>query len=84
MSNSAKSRAEQRFTASSEKNKRVLTEREHARQKTAAHVTALRSLRMAKEALDREAAEKAAAEKETAKDKKKKRTRLPQAQRSQS
>ena len=61
MRKSAKSRAEEQFTATQKKDKLVLKEKEKAQQERADHVARLRALRLAKEAADRKAAEKAAA-----------------------
>ena len=79
MLKSAKSRAEEHFTATQKKDKQVLKEKEKARQEKADHVAGLRALRLAKEAADKKAAEAAAAEKMAAKNKKQ--SRLPQAHR---
>ncbi len=76
MLKSARSRAEEQFTATQKKDKQVLKEKEKARQEMAEHVAGLRALRLAKEAADK----KAAAEKAAAKNKKP--PRLPQAHRS--
>jgi predicted negative regulator of RcsB-dependent stress response len=75
MLKSARSRAEEQFTATQKKDKQALKEKEKARQEEAEHVAHLRALRLAKEAADKKAAEKAAA-------KNKKPSRLPQARRS--
>ncbi|HJP20289.1 MAG TPA: hypothetical protein QF861_01910 [Alphaproteobacteria bacterium] len=58
---SAKSRAEEQFSATQKKDKQVLNEREKERQEKAAHVAKLRALRLAKEAADKAAAEEAKA-----------------------
>ncbi len=58
MDKSIKSRAEERFAATQKKDKRVLNEKEIARQERAVEVARLRALRLAKEATDKEAAEK--------------------------
>ncbi len=79
MSKSARSRAEEQFTATQKKDKQALKEKEKARQEEAEHVASLRALRLAKEAADENAAEKAVAEKTAAK--KNKTSRLPQAHR---
>ncbi len=79
MLKSARSRAEEQFTATQKKDRQALKEKEKARQEEAEHVAHLRALRLAKEAADKEAAEKAAAEKAAAKNKKP--SRLPQAHR---
>ena len=63
MLKSAKSRAEEHFTATQKKDKQVLKEKEKARQEEAEHTASLRALRLAKEAADREAAEATAVEK---------------------
>ncbi len=65
MLKSAKSRAEQQFTATQKKDKRALEEKELARQERAKHVAKLRGLRLAKEASDKKAADEIAAEKAT-------------------
>lgn len=62
MSNSAKSRAEERFTASTKKKERFMSEVERERQLKAQHTAKLRTLRLAKEAADEEAASITAAE----------------------
>ncbi len=82
MLKSAKSRAEEHFTATQKKDKQILKEKEKARQEIAERVARLRALRLAKEAADKEAAEEADAEKAAAKNKKP--SRLPQAHRRQS
>ncbi len=58
MDKSIKSRAEKLFGATQKKDKRVLKEKEIARQESAEKVARLRALRLAKEAADKEAAEK--------------------------
>ncbi len=75
MLKSARSRAEEQFTATQKKDRQALNEKEKARQEEAENVARLRALRLAKEAADKKAAEKAAA-------KNKKPSRLPQAHRS--
>jgi hypothetical protein len=82
MLKSAKSRAEELFTATQKKDKQLLKEKEKAQLERAEHVANLRALRLAKEAADKEAAEEADAEKAAAK--KKKSSRSPQGQRRQS
>ena len=77
---SVRARAEEQFAATQKKVKRVLNEKEKARQESATHVARLRALRLAKEAADKKAAEKAAAEKAAAENKMP--SRLPQAHRS--
>ena len=68
MVKSARSRAEEQFSATQIKDKQALKEKEKARLETAEHVAKLRALRLAKEAADKAAAEKeAAAEKVSAK-----------------
>ena len=57
MFKTARLTAEEQFAATQKKDKRVLKEKEKARQEIAEHVASLRALRLAKEA----AAEKAAA-----------------------
>ncbi len=69
MLKSAKSRAEEPFTATQKKAKKAPKEKEIAQQESAAHVARLRALRLAKEAADKAAAE-GAAEKGAAKSKK--------------
>ena len=66
---SARSRAEEHFTATQKKDKQAQKEKAKERRKIADHVLSLRSLRLAKEAADKNAAEKAAAEKAAAKNK---------------
>jgi len=80
MLKSARSRAEEQFTATQKKDRQALKEKEKARQKEAEHVASLRALRLAKEAADKKAAEKAVAEKAAAKNKMP--SRLSQAHRS--
>ncbi len=63
MSKSAKSRAEQHFTATQKKDKQILQEKEDARQARADGVARLKALRLAKEAVDKQAEEAAEAEK---------------------
>ncbi len=58
MYKSVKSRAEELFSATQTKEKRVLKENEIARQERAEKVAMLRALRLDKEAADKEAAEK--------------------------
>ncbi len=58
MDKSIKSRAEEQFAGTQKKDKRVLKEKEIARQERAEEVARLRALRLAKEAADKEAAEK--------------------------
>ncbi len=72
MFKTARLTAEEQFAATQKKDKRVLKEKEKARQEIAEHVASLRALRLAKEAADKKAAEKAAA-------KNNKPSRLPQA-----
>jgi hypothetical protein len=67
MSKSARSKAEELFTASLKKDKQALKEKEKFQQERSQHVANLRALRLAKEASDREAAETAAAAKASAK-----------------
>ena len=64
MRKSARSRAEEQFTATQKKAKQVLKEKEKAEQELTERTARLRALRLAKEAADKEAAENA-----TAKDK---------------
>jgi hypothetical protein len=61
MTKSARSKAEERFTASMKKDKQAMLEREKERQELADRTAKLRALRLAKEAADKEAAENAAA-----------------------
>ncbi len=63
MLKTAKSRAEEQFTATQKKDRRALKGKEKARQEIAERMARLRALRLAKEAADKEAAEKKAAEK---------------------
>ncbi len=63
MSKSAKSRAEEQFTATQKKDKQVLKDKEKARYDRAENVSKLKALRMAKEAADKEAAAVVEAEK---------------------
>ena len=81
MLKSAKTRAEEHFTATQKNDERAQNERDEARQAEAEHMASLRALRLAKEAADKKVAEEAAIEKAAAK--KKKPSRLPQAHRSQ-
>ena len=67
MAKSARSRAEQHFTASEKKDKQDLKEREKAWQQKLDHTANLRALRLAKEAADKKAAEEADAEKAASK-----------------
>jgi hypothetical protein len=57
MSKSARSRAEEQFTATQKKDKQALKEKDKARQEREEHVASLRALRLAKEAADKKAAE---------------------------
>ncbi len=84
MAKSGKSRAEEKYFASQNKDKQALKERDKARQEVAEHVAKLRALRLAKEAADKKAAEDAAAEKSGAKHKTKVSVGQPQAHRRQS
>ena len=65
--NPARTRAEEKFTASQKKDRRALDVRELARQERAKKIASLRALRLAKEATERApaagAAEKTAAKK---------------------
>ena len=79
MLKSAKSRAEELFTATHKKDQLALKEKEKAQRERADHVAGLRALRLAKEAADKAAAEEADATKAAAKTKKP--SRLPQGQR---
>ncbi len=79
MRKSARSRSEEQFAATQKTAKQALKEKEKERPKIAEHVLSLRSIRLAKEAVDKNAAEKAAAEKAAAKNKKP--SPLPQAHR---
>lgn len=54
MRNSARSRAEELFTATQKKDKRVLKEKEKAERDIAERTAKLRALRLAKEAADKE------------------------------
>lgn len=58
----ARSKAEERFSATQKKTNQALKEAEKERQKQSAHTAKLKSLRLAKEAADKEAADKQAAE----------------------
>jgi hypothetical protein len=69
MLKTAKSRAEEQFTATLKKDKQALNEKEKARQEIAEHVARLRALRLAKEAADKKAGEEVVAEKGAAKNK---------------
>ena len=62
MLKTARSRAEEQFTATQKKDRQALKEKEKARQERADRGAGLRALRLAKEAADKEAAEVAAAE----------------------
>lgn len=79
MLKTAKSRAEQQFTATQKKEEQARKEREVEQQLKAEHVAKLRGLRLAKEAADKLAADQAAAEKATVKVKKA--SNLPKAHR---
>ena len=57
MLKTVKSRAEEQFTSTQKKDKKALKDKEKARQERLEYVARLRSLRLAKEALDKEAAE---------------------------
>ncbi len=81
MLKSAKTRAEEHFTATQKNDDRAQNERDEARQAEAEHMASLRALRLAKEAADKKVAEEAAIEKAAAE--KKKPSRLPQAHRRQ-
>ncbi len=81
MLKSAKTRAEEHFTATQKNDDRAQNERDEARQAEAEHMASLRALRLAKEAADKKVAEEAAIEKAAAG--KKKPSRLPQAHRRQ-
>ena len=72
MAKSARSRAEQHFTASQKKDKQDLKEREKAWQDKLDRTANLRALRLAKEAADKQAAEEATAQKAAKKNAKKK------------
>ncbi len=54
MSKSARSRAEEKFTATQKKDKQALKEKETAWQQRMDHSAKLRALRLAKEAADKE------------------------------
>ena len=69
MSNTVRSKAEDRFAASQKKDAQALKDREEKRRKDAAHVAKLRALRLAKEVADREAAEAVDARKKAARKK---------------
>lgn len=79
MRSTAKSRAEQMFSASKKKQEEAQKTQEAEQRKRAEHVAALRALRLAKEAAEKDAADQAAAEKASAKGRKK--PGLPQAHR---
>ena len=79
MRKSARSRAEELFTATQKKDREALKEKEKAAREIAERMAKLRALRLAKEAADKEAAEEAAAEEAAAENKKP--SRLPQAHR---
>jgi hypothetical protein len=70
MLKTVKSRAEEQFTSTQKKDKKALKDKEKARQERSEYVARLRSLRLAKEALDKETAE-AEAKKKPAEKKKK-------------
>ncbi len=53
MSKSARSRAEELFTATQKKDKQALKEKENAWQQRVEHTARLRALRLAKEAADK-------------------------------
>lgn len=59
----ARSRAEDEFLATQKKNKKVLEEKERARDEKSQHVAKLKAQRLAKEAVEREEAEREAAAK---------------------
>ena len=59
----ARSRAEDEFLATQKKNKKVLEDKERARDEKSQHVAKLKAQRLAKEASDREDAEREAAAK---------------------
>jgi hypothetical protein len=82
MLKSAKSKAEELFTATQKKDQLALKEKEKAQRERADHVAGLRALRLAKEAAEKDAAEEEDAAKAAAKTKKP--SRLPQGQRRQS
>jgi hypothetical protein len=67
MLKTAKSRAEERFSATQKKGKQILKEKEIAERARSKHVASLRALRLAKEAADKEAALAAANKKEAPK-----------------
>ena len=67
MLKSAKTRAEEHFTATQKNDERAQNERDEARQAEAEHMASLRALRLAKEAADKKVAEEAAIEKAAAK-----------------
>lgn len=79
MLKSAKSRAEELFTATQKKDQLALKEKEKVQRERADHVAGLRALRLAKEAADKDAADEADAAKSAAKTKKP--SRLSQGQR---
>ncbi len=58
MFKTARLTAEEQFAATQKKDKRVLNEKEKARQEIAEHVASLRALRLAKFVTDTEATEK--------------------------
>jgi hypothetical protein len=66
MLKTVKSRAEEQFTSTQKKDKKALKDKEKARQERLEYVARLRSLRLAKEALDKEAAEAEAKKKPSA------------------
>jgi colicin import membrane protein len=82
MLKSAKSKAEELFTATQKKDQLALKEKEKVQRERADHVAGLRALRLAKEAADKDAAEEADARKAAAKIKKP--SRLPRGQQRQS
>lgn len=63
MANTAKTNADRMFAESERKSKKALTERQKAREKSAAHTAKLRDLRLAKEAADKVVADAEAAAK---------------------
>lgn len=67
MLKTAKSKAEEQFTATQKKEQQARVERETEQREKAAHVAKLRALRLAKEAEDKLIADQAAAEKAAAK-----------------
>jgi len=77
---SAKSKAEEHFTASKRKDEQDLKDKEIVRRERAEKVAKLRALRLSKEATDKEAAERVDANKAAA-DNKIVSRRLPQAHR---